>query len=105
VDLEELARLRHAHDLLDREYARPLEVPAMARAALMSPAHFSRRFREAYGETPYGYLQTRRVGPQRQPPAPQPAADQPVVTRDASDHVHWDGIEAGRVGHAGPDSA
>lgn len=47
--------------MLDREYARPLDVPGMARAALMSPAHFSRRFREAYGETPYGYLQTRRV--------------------------------------------
>lgn len=61
MDPEELARLRRARDLLDREYARPLDVPAMARAALMSPAHFSRRFREAYGETPYGYLQTRRV--------------------------------------------
>ena len=40
----------------------PLNVPAaMARAALMSPSHFSRQFRAAYGETPYGYLQTRRV--------------------------------------------
>jgi AraC-like DNA-binding protein len=58
VDPEELAHLRRARDLLDREYARPLDVPAMAREALMSPAHFSRRFREAYGETPYGYLQT-----------------------------------------------
>jgi len=47
--------------LLDRDYACPLDVPTMARAALMSPAHFSRRFREAFGETPYGYLQTRRV--------------------------------------------
>jgi AraC-like DNA-binding protein len=61
VDPAELAHLRRARDLLDREYARPLDVPAMAREALMSPAHFSRRFREAYGETPYGYLQTRRV--------------------------------------------
>jgi AraC-like DNA-binding protein len=61
VDPAELAHLRRARDLLDREYARPLDVPTMARAALMSPAHFSRRFREAYGETPYGYLQTRRV--------------------------------------------
>jgi AraC-like DNA-binding protein len=43
------------------EYARPLDVPAMARAALMSPSLFSRRFREAYGDTPYGYLQARRV--------------------------------------------
>jgi AraC-like DNA-binding protein len=61
VDPAELAHLRRARDLLDREYARPLDVPTMARAALMSPSHFSRRFREAYGETPYGYLQTRRV--------------------------------------------
>ena len=46
---------------MDREYARPLDVPAMARAALMSPAHFSRQFRLAYGETPYSYLMTRRI--------------------------------------------
>ncbi|HEX8001058.1 MAG TPA: helix-turn-helix transcriptional regulator [Mycobacteriales bacterium] len=46
---------------MDREYARPLDVPAMARAALMSPAHFSRKFRAAYGETPYSYLMTRRI--------------------------------------------
>jgi len=46
---------------MDREYARPLDVPAMARAALMSPAHFSRQFRAAYGETPYSYLMTRRI--------------------------------------------
>ncbi len=61
MDPTELAHLRRARDLLDREYMRPLDVPAMARTALMSTAHFSRRFREAYGETPYGYLQTRRV--------------------------------------------
>ncbi|GAA3831518.1 hypothetical protein GCM10022226_60780 [Sphaerisporangium flaviroseum] len=46
---------------MDREYSRPLDVPAMARAALMSPAHFSRQFRAAYGETPYSYLMTRRI--------------------------------------------
>jgi transcriptional regulator GlxA family with amidase domain len=46
---------------MDRDYAQPLDVPAMARAALMSPAHFSRKFREAYGETPYLYLMTRRI--------------------------------------------
>src|ERR1043166_8183587 len=46
---------------MDREYAQPLDVPAMARAALMSPAHFSRKFRAAYGETPYSYLMTRRI--------------------------------------------
>ena len=46
---------------MDREYARPLEVAELARAALMSSAHFSRQFRAAYGETPYAYLMTRRV--------------------------------------------
>ena len=61
MEVCELAHLRRARDLLDREYARPLDVPAMARAALMSPSLFARRFREAYGEAPYGYLQARRV--------------------------------------------
>jgi len=61
VDPAELAHLRRARDLLDREYACALDVPSMARVALMSTAHFSRQFRQAYGETPYGYLQTRRV--------------------------------------------
>jgi AraC-like DNA-binding protein len=60
-DLANLAHLRRARDLIDREYARPLDVPTMARRALMSPAHFSRQFRAAYGETPYGYLMTRRI--------------------------------------------
>ncbi|WP_395298050.1 helix-turn-helix transcriptional regulator [Kitasatospora hibisci] len=60
-ELADLAHLRRARDLIDREYARPLDVPAMARRALMSPAHFSRRFRAAYGETPYTYLMTRRM--------------------------------------------
>ena len=58
---EDLAHLRRARDLIDREYPRPLDVPAMAQAALMSPAHFSRQFRAAYGETPYSYLMTRRI--------------------------------------------
>ena len=61
MEAAELAHLRRARDLLDREYARPLDVPAMARAALMSPAHFSRQFRAAYGETPHAYLMTRRI--------------------------------------------
>jgi AraC-like DNA-binding protein len=61
VDCGELAHLRRARDLLDREYARPLDVPAMARAALMSPSHFARQFRAAFGETPYAYLQGRRL--------------------------------------------
>lgn len=61
VTPEDLAHLRRARDFMDREYARPLDVPTMARAALMSPSHFSRQFRLAYGETPYGYLMTRRI--------------------------------------------
>ena len=60
-ELENLAHLRRARDLMDRDYAKPLDVPTMARKALMSPAHFSRRFRAAYGETPYSYLMTRRI--------------------------------------------
>src|ERR1700758_5834758 len=60
-ELANLAHLRRARDLMDREYARPLDVAALARAALMSTAHFSRQFRAAYGETPYAYLMTRRI--------------------------------------------
>jgi AraC-like DNA-binding protein len=60
-DLADLAHLRRARDLIDREYASSLDVAALARAALMSTAHFSRRFRAAYGETPYAYLMTRRI--------------------------------------------
>lgn len=59
--LEDLARLRRARDLMDRSYAEPLDVAALAGVALMSPGHFSRSFRAAYGETPYGYLMTRRI--------------------------------------------
>jgi AraC-like DNA-binding protein len=58
---ETLVHLRRARDLIDREYARPLDVPTMATRALMSPAHFSREFKIAYGETPYAYLMTRRI--------------------------------------------
>jgi transcriptional regulator GlxA family with amidase domain len=61
VTPEDLAHLRRAHDQMDRDYASPLDVPALARTALMSPAHFSRQFKLAYGETPYGYLMTRRI--------------------------------------------
>ncbi|OQD52352.1 AraC family transcriptional regulator [Streptomyces phaeoluteigriseus] len=46
---------------MDREYAERLDIAALARTALMSPGHFQRSFREAYGETPYGYLMTRRI--------------------------------------------
>lgn len=56
-----LVQLRRARDLIDRDYALPLDVPTMAQRAFMSPAHFSRRFRAAYGETPYSYLSTRRI--------------------------------------------
>jgi AraC-like DNA-binding protein len=61
VSPEDLAHLRRARDLMDREYERPLDVPAMARAAHASPSHFARQFRAAYGETPYAYLMTRRI--------------------------------------------
>ena len=60
-ELANLAHLRRARDLMDREYARPLDVAELARAALMSTAHFSRQFRATYGETPYSYLMTRRI--------------------------------------------
>ena len=56
-----MACLRRARDLMDREYDQPLDVPALARAALMSTAHFARQFRAAYGQTPYSYLMTRRI--------------------------------------------
>jgi transcriptional regulator GlxA family with amidase domain len=61
VTLEDLVRLRRARDQMDRDYAKPLHVPALARAALMSPGHFSRSFRAAFDETPYSYLMTRRI--------------------------------------------
>ena len=61
MTLEDLARLRRARDRMDRDYAQPLDVAALARVALMSPGHFQRSFRAAYGETPYSYLMTRRI--------------------------------------------
>jgi transcriptional regulator GlxA family with amidase domain len=60
-ELANLAHLRRARDLMDREFARPLDVATLARTALMSTAHFSRQFSAAYGETPYAYLMTRRI--------------------------------------------
>jgi AraC-like DNA-binding protein len=59
--LRDLARLRSVRDRIDREYAQPLDVEALARSAHMSAGHFSREFRTAYGESPYGYLMTRRI--------------------------------------------
>ncbi|MEV4942260.1 helix-turn-helix transcriptional regulator [Streptomyces zaomyceticus] len=61
VTLEDLVRLRRARDVMDRDYALPLDVPALAGVALMSTGHFARSFRAAFGETPYSYLMTRRV--------------------------------------------
>jgi transcriptional regulator GlxA family with amidase domain len=59
--LRDLALLRRARDRMDREYAQPLDVEALARDVHMSAGHFSRRFKAAYGESPYGYLMTRRI--------------------------------------------
>lgn len=59
--LRDLARLRRVRDRIDREYDRPLDVPALARGAHMSAGHLSREFRRAFGESPYAYLMTRRV--------------------------------------------
>ena len=59
--LSDLARLRRVRDRIDREYAQPLDVVALARDAHMSPGHFSRQFKAAYGESPYSYLMTRRI--------------------------------------------
>jgi AraC-like DNA-binding protein len=57
----EVAHLRRAKDLVDRSYAQPLDVDALARRAHCSPWHFSRRFKEAFGETPHQYVLSRRV--------------------------------------------
>jgi AraC-like DNA-binding protein len=57
----DLARLRRVRDQIDREYAQPLDVEALARGAHLSAGHLSRQFRLAYGESPYSYLMTRRI--------------------------------------------
>jgi AraC-like DNA-binding protein len=59
--LAELVRLRRVKDRIDRDYAEPLDVEQLARAAHMSAGHLSRRFRAVFGESPYSYLMTRRV--------------------------------------------
>ena len=59
--LSDLERLRRVRDRIDREYAQPLDVEALARGAYMSAGHLSRQFRLAYGESPYSYLMTRRI--------------------------------------------
>lgn len=59
--LRDLALLRRVRDRIDREYAQPLDVEALARGANISAGHLSRQFRQAYGESPYSYLMTRRI--------------------------------------------
>jgi transcriptional regulator GlxA family with amidase domain len=59
--LADLARLRRVRDRMDREYAQPLDVEALARGVHMSAGHLSREFRQAFGESPYSYLMTRRI--------------------------------------------
>ncbi len=59
--LRDLARLRRVRDRIDREYASPLDVEALARGVHMSGGHLSREFKRAYGESPYSYLMTRRI--------------------------------------------
>ena len=59
--LRDLALLRRVKDRIDREFAQPLDVEALARGVNMSAGHLSRQFRQAYGESPYSYLMTRRI--------------------------------------------
>jgi AraC-like DNA-binding protein len=59
--LRDLALLRRVRDRIDRDYAQPLDVEALARGVHMSAGHLSREFRRAYGESPYSYLMTRRI--------------------------------------------
>ena len=61
MEITDLVRLRRAKDRIDREFERPLDVPALALSAAMSTAHFSRSFKAAFGESPYSYLMTRRI--------------------------------------------
>ncbi|WP_091028355.1 helix-turn-helix transcriptional regulator [Glycomyces harbinensis] len=59
--LRDLALLRRVRDRIDREYAQPLDVEALARGVHLSAGHLSREFKRAYGESPYSYLMTRRI--------------------------------------------
>ncbi|WP_342315528.1 helix-turn-helix transcriptional regulator [Lysobacter sp. FW306-1B-D06B] len=59
--LRDLVRLRRVRDRIDREYAQPLDVEALARGVHMSAGHLSRQFKLAFGESPYSYLMTRRI--------------------------------------------
>ena len=59
--LDDLARMRRVRDRIDRDYAEPLDVEALAHDAHMSAGHLTRQFKAAYGESPYSYLMTRRI--------------------------------------------
>ena len=61
MEISDLVRLRRAKDRIDREFEKPLDVPALAGSAAMSTGHFSRSFKSAFGESPYSYLMTRRI--------------------------------------------
>lgn len=61
MQTDDLVRLRRARDRMDRDFAEPLDVPQLAGEAHMSVGHFQRSFKEAYGETPYAWLMTRRI--------------------------------------------
>jgi AraC-like DNA-binding protein len=61
TQLRDLARLRRVRDRIDRDYAQPLDVEALAHGVHMSAGHLSRQFKLAYGESPYSYLMTRRI--------------------------------------------
>src|SRR4051794_9518432 len=70
--LRDLVLLRRVRDRMDREYAQPLDVEALAGGVYMSAGHLSREFKRAYGESPYSYLMTRRVARALAPPPPRP---------------------------------
>ncbi len=81
--LRDLARLRRVRDRIDREYAQPLDVEALARGAHMSAGHLSRRLELAFGESPYSYLMTRRV----QEPTGQPYGVRDCAVRDPAGNL------------------
>lgn len=79
-ELANLVYLRRARDMIDRDYARPLDVPTIAARAFMSPAHFSRKFRAAYGETPCAYRARGHAAIEAMPPCFSRAATRPRRT-------------------------
>jgi AraC-like DNA-binding protein len=85
--LADLTRLRRVRDRIDREYAQPLDVEALARGAHMSAGHLSRQFKLAYGESPYSYVMTRRRDAAREmaglPPCIAKQVTRPIRNREA----------------------